>query len=159
MQIEKLANVNMVARRAKKGFTLIELMIVVAIVGILAAVAYPSYTNYVTRAKRAAAQAFMLSVASKEEQVVLDLRSYVTVTSNTNFPNTPTAASPGLNISVPSEVISLYAFSAAASGAAYTISAVPTGAQLTNDTKCATLTLDQTGSKGISGTGPVTSCW
>lgn len=55
-------------RSRKRGFTLIELMIVVAIVGILAAVAYPSYQDYVRRAARADAQADMLELAQWMER-------------------------------------------------------------------------------------------
>lgn len=60
----------------QKGFSLIELMIVVVIVGILAAVAIPNYQNYVVKGNRAAAQAFMMDVASREKQYLLDARSY-----------------------------------------------------------------------------------
>lgn len=59
-----------------RGFTLIELMIAVAVLGILAAVAYPSYTNYLVKGNRAAAKAFLLDVAQKQQQYLLDNRAY-----------------------------------------------------------------------------------
>jgi type IV pilus assembly protein PilE len=58
------------------GFTLIELMIVVIILGILGAIAYPSYSQYVKRGHRSAAQQLMMKIASRQEQYMLDARSY-----------------------------------------------------------------------------------
>lgn len=62
--------------REAVGFTLIELMIVVAIIGVLTAIAYPSYTKHVKTANRSAAQQLMLKIASREEQYLLDARAY-----------------------------------------------------------------------------------
>ena len=60
------------------GFTLIELMVTVAIVAILAAVAIPNYSSYIVRSNRAAAKQFVLTVANKQEQYILDARQYGT---------------------------------------------------------------------------------
>ncbi len=59
-----------------RGFTLLELMIVVAIIGVVASIAYPSYQRYLVKAHRSAAQQFMLEVANRQEQFMLDNRTY-----------------------------------------------------------------------------------
>ena len=64
------------ATKYTKGFTLIELMIVVALIGILSAIALPQYSKYILKGNRAAAQAFMLDVANREKQYLLDARVY-----------------------------------------------------------------------------------
>ena len=48
-------------RVPQQGFTLIELMIVVAVIGVLAALAYPSYKEYIAKSRRAEAKAVLLS--------------------------------------------------------------------------------------------------
>lgn len=58
------------------GFTLIELMVVVAIIGILAAIAVPNYSAYVVRGSRAAAQTELLQLASLQEKIYLNSNAY-----------------------------------------------------------------------------------
>lgn len=58
------------------GFSLIELMITVAVIGILAAIAYPSYQQYVIRGHRASGQQFMMDLAQRQEQFLIDSRQY-----------------------------------------------------------------------------------
>ena len=61
------------------GFSLIELMIVVAVVSILAMVAFPSYQNYNRKANRSQASQIMLAIQNREEQYILDARSYTDI--------------------------------------------------------------------------------
>lgn len=72
-----------------RGFTLIELMVVVAIVGILAAIAYPSYQAYVRAANRSAAQQYMLEISSRQQQYLLDNRQYATTLSALGMATVP----------------------------------------------------------------------
>ncbi len=65
-----------------QGFTLIELMIVVAVIGILAAIAYPNYTEYVKRAKRAEAKTALLEGAQALERYYSIHGSYLDAAGN-----------------------------------------------------------------------------
>ena len=59
-----------------RGFTLIELIIGITIVGILMAIAVPSYQNHLRKGRRAEAQAFLMQVSQRQQQYLLDARTY-----------------------------------------------------------------------------------
>ncbi len=133
LHYEKFPGDNM---RLQKGFSLIELLIVVVIVGILAAIAMPNYQNYVIKGNRAAAQAFMMDVASREKQYLLDARTY------TNSLAT-------LGVAAPTEVSNNYAGCCTITVAAgpppsFIITATPTSSRQASD---GALTLSSDGTK------------
>jgi type IV pilus assembly protein PilE len=59
-----------------RGFTLVEVMIVMAIIAVLMAIGYPSYTNYVIRSHRSAAQQELLNLAAVQEKIYLNSSAY-----------------------------------------------------------------------------------
>jgi type IV pilus assembly protein PilE len=87
------------SEKKNSGFTLIEVLIVVAILGILMSIAVPAYNEYVRRAHRAAAQQFLLDVAQRQEQYLLDNRQYATILG---------AGAGGLGMVVPADISPYY---------------------------------------------------
>jgi len=155
-------------RKKQQGFTLMEMMIVVAIVGILTSIAIPMYRDHVLKAHRTDAESFMMQVANKEEQIMLDMRSYAPVSgSNANFANAPASpatATSGVNLPVPVHVdldydLTVSTNAAGTSPPSYLITATPKAAQQQGDTRCNVLTLNQAGTKTASGPGTATTCW
>jgi type IV pilus assembly protein PilE len=139
---------SMRGQRCRRGFTLIELMIVVAIVAILVALALPSYARYIRKANRGEAQQLMLNWANMEEIWRANNATYADET----------------ELAVPTH--GRYTFTVTNETATtYTLTADPTGDQAKDkdrDTLCDPLTLDQSNVKGPQitiGGNLITRCW
>ena len=144
-------NMNATIAMRQKGFTLIEVMIVVAIIGILSALAYPSYTEYIARGHRADARAGLL-----QAQQWLERAATATGVYPTTLPDTFTWAS---------DATKRYTigFQTGNTNAAFTLAATPKNGPQKND-KCGTYTLSNTGVRGAAGkvssdTGYNPDCW
>ena len=77
----------------QRGFTLIELMIVVAVIGIVAAVAYPAYTDSILKGRRAQARAALAELVQQQERYMTQRNCYVGFTTNSST-GAATAAAP-----------------------------------------------------------------
>lgn len=67
----------MAARKQSRGFTLIEVMIVVAVIGILGAIAYPSYQEYVRKARRAEGRTALMEMLQQQERYMTQNNTYL----------------------------------------------------------------------------------
>jgi type IV pilus assembly protein PilE len=124
--------------RKKQGFTLMEVLIVVAIIGILAAIAIPSYSYHVRKGHRASAQSYMTDIATKQSQYLLDARTYASSVADLGLTE-PTAVTPYYTITI----------SASSPPPSYTITATPKAG--TSQESDGVMTLTQTGAKTRGG--------
>jgi type IV pilus assembly protein PilE len=139
-----------------KGFTLIEMMIVVAIIAILAAIAYPSYTKYVYRVRRSDGQKFLMAIAAAEERYYTNFNKYTTsiVGTSSDGLGFPSATSEGGYYSVAITFGSTNDIKTS-----FKATATPIAPQ-DGDTSCPTLAIDNALSKTpLPGQQANGSCW
>ena len=128
-----------------RGFTLVEVIITVAIVAILAAVALPSYREHVRKSRRAEAQAYLMAVASRQQQFLLDTRGYA-------------ADLATVGIAAPTNVAAAYDLAVATVAGpppTFRVTATPKATTDQVQERCGTLAIDQTGAK----TAALATCW
>lgn len=136
--------------RISRGFTLLEMMIVVVIIAILAAVAYPNYRRYVQRSNRADAKDLAMRIAAAEERRYTNLNRYTDQFTGDD----------SLQMSEVSER-GLYTAQVQLGNGdqTFTLLLVPGGSQASD--ACGTLTINNTGFKDWTGDKPPSNgaCW
>ncbi len=149
-------------KHLQRGFTLIELMIVVAVIAILVALALPAYDDSVRKARRGQAKADLVALAQHLERCFTVNNSYLAACSGVgpNLDFTVAGSSWGVSPRADASVVNppvYYRISAAAGATAttYTLQAVPQGDQAAD--VCGTLTLTQAGVRGTSSGSA--NCW
>ncbi len=130
-----------------RGWTLLELMIVLLVVAVLTAIAYPSYNDYLVKSRRGDGKALLYQAAQRQQQFYTVNNAY-----------TDSVGTGGLDISGTSNE-GYYTLSISATATTYTLTAEPVAPQ-TADAYCGQLTLSHIGVKGISGTASsADDCW
>ncbi|MEJ7137063.1 type IV pilin protein [Amphibiibacter pelophylacis] len=137
---------NRIHRYAARGFSLIEMMIVLAIIAILAAIVYPSYTSYMVKTRRAEAAGILQEAAMAIERQYGQTRDYSKITLPTDLAKSPKSGDTFYTVTL-----------ATPDSRTYTLTATPTTRQ--PDAECGNLILDQDGNRTVSGSRPAAECW
>jgi type IV pilus assembly protein PilE len=145
--------------KRQRGFTLIEVMIVVAIIALLVMIAMPSYQSYVRKTQRSMAKSELLSVMARQEQFFTDNKQYATDLTSLGYVASPYAINrDGEDLETTATGIIYEIGLSSASSTAYTLQAVPQGDQA-NDSLCMTLQITSAGVKSHTGSGSTSECW
>jgi type IV pilus assembly protein PilE len=135
--------------KQERGFTLLELMIVVAIIAILSAIAIPSYGRYAIRAHRVDGQELLMRIANAQERFYATNNHYGALT-ELGYTDPAVSEKKYYNVTmVPA--------AASTAAQAFTATATPTTAQANDD--CKNLTINSAGVRASSGTTSNGSCW
>lgn len=135
------------AAHRSRGFSLIELMVVVAIIAIIAAIAYPSYERSVLKSHRSDAENLLTTDAQIYERCYTQYFSYASGNCSPPF--------------VTSTQYHYYTATSVVAPTTYVFTATAVGNQ-TKDTQCATFKIDNTGNKtafAASGATNSATCW
>lgn len=143
------------------GFTLIELMIVVAILALLLMMVLPTYQSHLIKTGRITAQSELLQVVARQEHYFVRNRQYAGTLELLGYPSGPYAiGADGEWLTVDSSkriyLIALSEVDAKESPLAFTVSAKPQLSQ-SRDTRCGTLQIDALGVKASD--NPRRGCW
>lgn len=144
---------NRAPARQARGFTLIELMIVVVIIGVMAAIALPNYMEHIRKGRRVDAKTALLDVAAREEKYFAINNQYATLSQ--------LGLSNGIKYGSSSTVyyqLTEITLTTSASNPGFSVKAVPTTAGRQNTDKCGTYTLNNRGVQGNEGATD-TACW
>ncbi len=144
--------------RRKKGFTLIELVVVVCIVAILLVLTLPSYQRQLRNMRRSLGAAELLQVMMRQEQYFVDHKRYADTLTDLDFPGSPYAIDAQGNAVSALADDRIYLIELTLNQEAYTLRAIPQLGQAA-DRLCGTLSLDSMGIKRATGGSATRECW
>ena len=154
-------------RNRPRGFTLIELVVVMVITAILLAIAIPGYLHQIQQSRRTDAKSALLDLAAREQSVFATTQAYGTTPSSVGysgaaFPVTVGSGYYQVSVAVTAAVAPT-SVTSIGTPASFLLTATPVpGTSQANDTTCASFTLDQSGNQVATSSGgaiTTSTCW